>query len=76
MDQKIQRIIDKIAQKYDVTPESVYWEMQQAIDFSFDNPDPEVRKNWEAFPHKGERPTPEEFLLAVGGLIAASRQIS
>ena len=39
-------IYEKIAEKYNTTPEEVRREMQIAIDAGFDNPDPAVQKEW------------------------------
>ena len=51
-------IYEKIAEKYNTTPE----EMQIAIDTGFDNPDPAVQEEWKKMTLKGERPTPEEVI--------------
>ena len=51
-------IYEKIAKKYNTTPEEVRREMQIAIDAGFDNPDPDVQK----MTLKGDRPTPEEVI--------------
>ena len=48
-------IYEKIAEKYNTTPEEVRREMQIAIDTGFDNPDPAVQE-------EGDRPTPEEVI--------------
>ena len=37
-------IYEKIAEKYNTTPEEVRREMQIAIDAGFDNPDPSVQE--------------------------------
>ena len=37
-------IYEKIAKKYNTTPEEVRREMQIAIDAGFDNPDPDVQE--------------------------------
>ena len=39
-------IYEKIAEKYNTTPEEVRREMQIAIDAGFDNPDPAVQEEW------------------------------
>jgi len=39
-------INEKIAEKYNTTPEEVRREMQIAIDAGFDNPDPAVQEEW------------------------------
>ena len=36
-------IYEKIAEKYNTTPEEVYEEMQKAINAGFDDPDPAVQ---------------------------------
>ena len=55
-------IYEKIAEKYNTTPEEVRREMQIAIDTGFDNPDPAVQEEWKKMTLKGERPTPEEVI--------------
>ena len=55
-------IYEKIAKKYNTTPEEVRREMQIAIDAGFDNPDPDVQEEWKKMTLKGARPTPEEVI--------------
>lgn len=55
-------IYEKIAEKYNTTPEEVYEEMQKAINAGFDNPDPAVQAEWEKVTLKRDRPTPEEVI--------------
>ena len=55
-------IYEKIAEKYNTTPEEVRREMQIAIDAGFDNPDPAVQEEWNKMTLKGDRPTPEEVI--------------
>ncbi|MTQ68397.1 sporulation initiation factor Spo0A C-terminal domain-containing protein [[Ruminococcus] torques] len=55
-------IYEKIAEKYNTTPEEVRREMQIAIDTGFDNLDPAVQEEWKKMTLKGERPTPEEVI--------------
>ena len=50
-------IYEKIAKKYNTTPEEVRREMQIAIDAGFDNPDPDVQEEWKKMTLKGDRPT-------------------
>ena len=52
-------IYEKIAEKYNTTPEKVRREMQIAIDAGFDNPNPAVREEWKKMTLKGDRLTPE-----------------
>ena len=51
-------IYEKIAEKYNTTPEEVRREMQ----IGFDNPDPDVQEEWKKMTLKGDRPTPEEVI--------------
>lgn len=69
MEKDFQKILQRIAKENHTTPEDVYREMQIAIDAAFDNPDPEVRKNWETIQFKGDRPTPEEVVFGIGMLL-------
>ena len=55
-------IYEKIAEKYNTTPEEVYEEMQKAINAGFDDPDPAVQAEWKNVTLKGDRPTPEEVI--------------
>ena len=55
-------IYEKIAEKYNTTPEEVRREMQIAIDAGFDNPDPALQEVWNKMTLKGERHTPEEVI--------------
>lgn len=66
MNTNFQEILERIARENHTTPEDVYREMQIAIDAAFDNPDPEIRKNWENIHYEGERPTPEDVIFGIG----------
>ena len=55
-------IYEKIAEKYNTTPEEVRREMQIAIDAGFDDPDPVVQAEWKKVNLKGDSPTPEEVI--------------
>lgn len=55
-------IYEKIAEKYNTTPEEVYEEMQKAINAGFDDPDPAVQEEWKKVTLKGDRSTPEEVI--------------
>ena len=43
---RVKTIYEKIAEKYNTTPEEVRREMQIAIDAGFDDPDPAVQAEW------------------------------
>lgn len=70
MNTDFQKILQRIAQQNNTTPEEVYKEMQIAINAAFDNPDPEVRKNWEQIQYTGDRPTPEDVIFGIGMMLA------
>lgn len=55
-------IYEKVAEKYNTTPEEVYEEMQKAISAGFDDPDPAVQAEWKKVTLKGDRPTPEDVI--------------
>lgn len=69
MNTNLQEILQKIAKQNSTTPEEVYKEMQIAIDAAFDNPDPQVRKNWEKIHFTGDRPTPEDVIFGIGMML-------
>ena len=60
-------IYEKIAEKYNTTPEEVCREMQIAIEAGFDDPDPVVQAEWKKVNLKGDRPTPEGVVDYAGG---------
>lgn len=60
MTKEFKELLEAVAKQYNTTDDEVYKEMQIAIDAGFDNPDPEVQKEWMRIPFEGERPTPEE----------------
>ena len=52
---RVKTIYEKIAEKYNTTPEEVRREMQIAIDAGFDDPDPAVQAEWKKVNLKGDR---------------------
>ena len=75
MNTDFQKILKRIAAENNTTPEDVYHEMQIAIDAAYDNPDPEIRRNWESIHFTGERPTPEDVILSLGMMLAPEDKI-
>lgn len=70
MNTDFQKILKQIAKANHTTPDDVYREMQIAIDAAFDNPDPEIRKNWEQIHYTGDRPTPEDVIFGIGMMLS------
>lgn len=60
---KAQKIFEKIALENGVSVTEVRKEIEIAIDEAMANPDPVVKKEWENFRFKGDKPTPEEFVV-------------
>ncbi len=58
----VERAMRQIAIKEGITVEDVRKEMIRAMLIGFYNPDPAIREKWRKIPHKGETPTPEEFI--------------
>lgn len=59
---KFDMIIKEIAKKEGISPETVYDEMQKAIDAGFDSTDPQVRAAWSGIHFEGSRPKPEDVV--------------
>lgn len=58
-------ILEKIAKENGTTPENVLQEMQRAIDEAYDHHDASAQPLWDMMTFKGDRPTPEEFILQI-----------
>lgn len=59
---KAERALQILAAKDGVSVGYVRTKIQNAIDIGMANPDPHIRAYWEAIPHHGERPTPEDVI--------------
>ena len=68
----IDKIIKQVARAHNTTPEEVYSEMQIALDDAFQNPDPNVQKEWAKVPLSGNRPTPEDVIPFLAMMLSAS----
>ena len=73
MTKEFKELLNAVAKQHNTTPEEVYKEMQIAIDFGFDNPDPEVQKIWKQIPLKGERPTPKDLIPYMAEMVRAQK---
>ena len=62
MNRKYSKVIKEIAKKHGVSPESVYYEMQVAIEAGFNNPDPAIQERWRKIAPDGKMPPPEKFI--------------
>jgi len=59
------KAIEAVAAKHGISVEECRMEISLAIDVAMSNPDPAVRAYWAGVPRKGDRPTPEEFIVYV-----------
>lgn len=73
MNKKKQRIaenaIKKIAEREEVTTESVRKQMQIAMINGLCTTDPKVKAFWESIPREKDIPTPEELIIYVSDMI-------
>ena len=64
-----------MAEERGITEEEMREQIQQRIIAGLNSPDPARRKQWEAIPHEGDIPTPEEYVrYVVEKLTAESRE--
>ena len=66
-------IITQVAIANNTTPEEVYSEMQIALDAAFQNPDPNVQKEWATVPLSGNHPRPEDVIPFLAMMLSASK---
>jgi hypothetical protein len=62
MKRRYSSAIKKIARQHGVSEAEVYTEMQQAISFGYNNPDPEIQAYWRRIAPDGSVPTPERVI--------------
>ena len=55
-------IFKRIAEEHGITEEELKEQIQQRIIAGLNGHDPVQRKQWEAIPHEGDIPTPEEYI--------------
>lgn len=55
--------ISAIAEKNGVSEKEVRDEMQKAMQEGINNPDPEIRAEWDSIPRSGDELTVEEFIV-------------
>lgn len=68
-------ILEKIAKENGTAPENVLQEMQRAIDEAYDHHDASAQPLWDMMTFKGDRPTPEEFILQIAMMMDRNRSI-
>ncbi len=68
-------IFKRMAEERGITEEEMREQIQQRIIAGLNGHDPVQRKQWEAIPHEGDIPTPEEYVrYIIEKLTAESRE--
>ena len=68
-------IFKRMAEERGITEEEMREQIQQHIIAGLNGHDPVQRKQWEAIPHEGDIPTPEEYVrYIIEKLTAESRE--
>jgi len=57
------KAIKNLARQNGVSIREYRGEIERAITLAMTDPDPVARAHWAKMPRKGERPTPEEFII-------------
>jgi len=65
MDKEFSNILKRIASQNGTTPEKVYAEMEEAIDVAYANNDQNTMEYRKMMGLGDERPSPEEFIMAM-----------
>lgn len=73
MEQIAKKTLEAIAKKNGTSIEAVKREIDFAIAAARENSDPKVQAFWNSVPHKGEVPTPEEFIAYIAKMGDESR---
>lgn len=60
--EKHENFFERLARERNITVEEMKQVISDRIEQGLHDPDPAKRKFWEAIPHKGDVPTPEEWL--------------
>ena len=63
-----------VAAANNTTIERVRAEIWEAIEAGRNNPDPAIQALWAQIPHKGDKPTPEEFIAFLSARIKEEAQ--
>jgi len=67
---KVEAALRQIAENNDLSIADVRREIELAIKEVRENPDPNVQAFWEGVPHRGDKPTIEEVISHMAGIIA------
>ncbi|MNW53563.1 hypothetical protein D3C74_311280 [compost metagenome] len=66
---KAKKALKKLAKQKGISVEVVRHEIEIAITEGMKSPEPQAQVFWSSIPHKGERPTPEEVITYIAGLV-------
>ena len=65
---RAKEIIKQIARENHVSEQQVRKDMQEAMSYGRNNPDPMVQARWRSFKFRGSEPMVEEFILWAASL--------
>lgn len=60
--ERINAVLRRVAEEDGVTVDEVMEEIRKIIDFGVHSQDPQVRKQWDAIPRQGDKPTVAELM--------------
>lgn len=60
---RAKKVICDLAKAEGVDEKEIRLEMEKVIEMGYSNPDPSIRKIWNASPFRDVPPSPEEFIL-------------
>ncbi len=63
-------VLNRIARREGIDTESVYKEIEYAMEIGMNNTDPNVRAMWSSIPCKGDKPTVDELIVWILSQIA------
>jgi len=63
------KAIQELAKKEGVSEETIRFEIERVISNAQLNADPQIQAFWEAVPHEGEKPSPEEVIAYIANHI-------
>ena len=58
-----------VAREEGVSLQEVRREIENAMRAGMASDDPEIQRRWSMIPHKGEHPTPEEFIAYMSNML-------
>jgi len=67
-------IIEEVAERFGVSPEEVYTEINAAIGQAFHSDDLAIRRAWKDLCPDGVQPTPEDAIMLLAGKVRSAQK--